>query len=135
MEVRANAWWRRIRCQSVSGVRSEIVPRHPSCTSRLAMPSLGAINASRSRTGVWYLDPQFLQRRLLAQRWIDRVLVELDRAQPRVAVRGRQRRQMGSLLKAFAHLVQWRIGFAPRLRQRIKIAHARLRRSRWARMR
>ena len=54
------------------------------------------------------------------------VLVELDRAQPRVAVRGRQRRQMGSLLKAFAHLVQWRIGFAPRLRQRIKIAHARL---------
>src|SRR5262249_61525122 len=47
-------------------------------------------------------------------------------AQPRVAVRGRQRRQMGSLLKAFAHLVQWRIAVAPRLRQRIKIAHARL---------
>src|SRR5262249_44028293 len=31
--------------------RSEIVPRHPSCTSRLAMPSRGATNASRSRTG------------------------------------------------------------------------------------
>src|SRR5215813_5365387 len=34
---------------------------------------------------------------------------QLDRRQPRVAVRGRQRRQMSSLLKAFAHLVQWRI--------------------------
>jgi len=28
-----------------------------------------------------HLDPQFLQRRLRAQRWIDRVLVELDRRQ------------------------------------------------------
>src|SRR5262245_15147933 len=35
-----------------------------------------------------HLGPQFLQRRLLAQRWIDRVLIELDRRQPRVAVHG-----------------------------------------------
>src|SRR5262249_36120588 len=31
--------------------RFEIVPRHPSDTSRLAIPSLWATNASRSRTG------------------------------------------------------------------------------------
>ena len=41
----------------------------------------------------------------------------LDRAQPRMAIRGGQRRQMGGLLKAFPHLVQRRIGLVGALRQ------------------
>src|SRR5262249_10351125 len=39
------------RANKCRGCDSEMVPRHPSCTSRLAMPSLGASNASKSSTG------------------------------------------------------------------------------------